>query len=226
MQLIVCDDAEAAARECAVRIADAARAAVAGRGRAAIAFSGGRTPVAMLRRLAERDVDWMRIHVCQTDERLVQARHPDRNWTQLEEALLSHVTVPADHQHPMPVESLDPAAAALQYAAELERVAGTPPALDIVHLGLGADGHTASLVDDDVALEAAGDVALTRRFGGYRRMTLTLAAINRARATVWLVTGADKVEAVRRLRAADRSIPAGRVDQSRATLIVDRPANG
>jgi 6-phosphogluconolactonase len=128
----------------------------------------------------------------------------------------------------MPVESPDLEAAAARYATLLEEIAGAPAVLDLVHLGLGPDGHTASLLPGDSALEVSDrDVALTGGvYQGRRRMTLTYPVINRARGILWLVTGAEKVPMLARLRAGDRSIPGGRVRQDRARLMADRAAVG
>jgi 6-phosphogluconolactonase len=128
----------------------------------------------------------------------------------------------------MPVEDPDLEAAAAAYAARLGQIAGTPPQLDLIHLGLGPDGHTASLVPGDSVLEVTdADVALTGgTYQNRRRMTLTYPVLNRARQILWVVTGAEKVDALRKLRAADPSVPAGRVDQTRATLLADRAAAG
>jgi 6-phosphogluconolactonase len=125
----------------------------------------------------------------------------------------------------MPVAEPDLVAAASRYARELEGIAGSPPVLDLIHLGLGGDGHTASLVPDDPVLEVEdADVAVTGVYEGRRRMTLTYPAINRARRVFWLVTGEKKAPVLARLRAADRSIPAGRVEQSRAVIFADHSA--
>jgi 6-phosphogluconolactonase len=127
----------------------------------------------------------------------------------------------------MPVESPDLEAAAKEYAKVLAKIAGAPPVLDLVHLGLGPDGHTASLVPGDAVLQVNdADVAVTGIYQGRRRMTLTYPVINRSRRVLWLVTGSEKAEMLVRLRNGDPSIPAGRVDQQRALVLADRAAAG
>jgi 6-phosphogluconolactonase len=223
----VLPDEAAVAQAAASFIAHDARAAVAARGRFLVALSGGRTPVSMFMALAREDVPWHSVHVVQVDERIAPAGDPDRNLTQLRESLLSHSPLPAAHVHPMPVEDADLPAAAERYSAELRSIAGSPPVLDLVHLGLGADGHTASLLPGDVALDVRdADVAVTAPYQGRRRMTLTLPAIDRARRILWVVTGPGKAPMLARLRAADPSVPAGRLCQDRAVLVADRAAAG
>ena len=127
----------------------------------------------------------------------------------------------------MPVDAADLEVASQQYAATLERIAGMPPVLDLAHLGLGPDGHTASLVPGDPVLDVTeSDVATTGLYQGRRRMTLTYPLLNRARAIVWLVTGPEKAEMLARLYAVDRSIPAGRISQDRALVLADHDAAG
>jgi 6-phosphogluconolactonase len=163
----------------------------------------------------------------QVDERVAPAGHPDRNLTRLRESLLAHAPLRPERIHAMPVESSDLEAAAAQYGRTLREIAGSPPVLDLVHLGLGPDGHTASLVPGDPALGVTGaDVALTGVYKGWRRMTLTYPVINRARRVLWLVTGSGKAGMFRRLRDADPSIPAGRVLGDRALVLADRAAAG
>jgi 6-phosphogluconolactonase len=227
MKIEVFADADTVAREAAILIAADARAAVAERGRFIIAVSGGHTPWVMLRALAREELPWDKVHIAQVDERVAPAGHPDRNLTHLRESLLEHAPLPPEQIYAMPVESPDLPAAAKQYAAILAKIAGSPAVLDLVHLGLGPDGHTASLVPGDPVLEVTdADVAVTGVYQGRRRMTLTYSILNRARRVLWLVTGKEKVGMLARLLAADPSIPAGRVNQERGLVLTDRAATG
>jgi len=227
MQLEVFDDADSVARAAAATIAAAARAAIAARGRFALAVSGGHTPWIMLRALAEEDIPWAGVHVCQVDERVAPDGHPDRNLTHLRESLLHHAPFRPEQIHAMPVETADLQAAATQYALALREIAGSPTVLDLVHLGLGPDGHTASLVLGDAVLDVAdADVAPTGVYQGRRRMTLTYPMLNRARRVLWVVTGSEKIEMLRRLRDGDVSIPAARVRREQALVLADRAALG
>ena len=227
MKIEIFADADSVAREAASLIAVAARAAVAERGRFIMAVSGGHTPWVMLRNLTREEVPWDKVHLAQVDERVAPPGHPDRNLTHLQESLLEHAPLPPEQIYAMPVESVDLELAAKQYAATLAKIAGSPPVLDLVHLGLGPDGHTASLVPGDAVLEVNdADVAVTGIYQGRRRMTLTYPIINRARRVLWVVTGSEKVEILARLREGDPSIPAGRVNQERALVLADRAAAG
>jgi 6-phosphogluconolactonase len=190
-----------------------------------VAVSGGRTPWIMLRALAAEDVPWEGLHLVQVDERVAPAGDPDRNLTHLRESLLERVPLPPDQVHAMPVEDPDLEAAAGRYAQTLRQIAGSPPVLNLTHLGLGPDGHTASLVPGDPVLGITdADVALTGLYQGRRRMTLTYPVLDRSRQILWLVTGADKAGPLARLRAGDRSIPAGRVRPDHALVLADREA--
>ncbi len=227
MRMEVLPDAEAVARRAAALIAAEVRAAVAKRGRAIVATSGGSTPWRMLRILAEEDVPWAHVHLFQVDERVAPAGHADRNLPRLRENLVERVALPAGQLHPMPVEGADLAAAAARYAADLRSVAGDPAVLDLVHLGLGTDGHTASLVPGDPVLTVQDtDVAVTSPYDGRRRMTLTFPAISRARRILWVVTGSGKAASLARLRRGDDSIPAGRVPADHALILADAAAAG
>ncbi len=225
MQIEVLESADAVAEAAAVLVAAEARAAVAARGRFVIAVSGGTTPWQMLRALAGQDVPWPGVHVVQVDERVAPAGDADRNLTHLRESLLSHAPLRPEQIHAMPVEAANLDAAAAQYAATLHAIAGKPAVLDLVHLGLGPDGHTASLIPGDPVLDVTDrDVATTGVYQKRRRMTLTYPIINRARRILWLATGEGKAEMLVRLRAADPTIPAGRVRADSATALVDRAA--
>jgi len=227
MKLEVLDDPDAVARAAAATIAADARAAVTARGVFTMAVSGGHTPWAMLRDLANEQVPWDNVHVFQIDERIAPAGDPDRNLTHLRESLLSHAPLKPEQIHAMPVEQPDLQAAAKAYAQTLHEFAGTPPTLDLAHLGMGPDGHTASLVPGDPVLNITdADVGLTGVYMGRRRMTLTYPVINRARRILWLITGSEKVAMLPRLLEGDASIPSGRISRTQALVLADRAAAG
>jgi len=225
MKVEVLADAGSVARYAAEVIAAEARTAVKARGRFTVAISGGRTPSLMLRALSALDLPWADVHLLQVDERIAAADHADRNLTHLRASLLANGPTGPAHIHAMPVETdaLDEAAAS--YARTLAGVAGSPPILDLVHLGMGADGHTASLIPGDPVLDVTdADVALTGVYQGRRRMTLTYPVLNRARRLLWLITGQDKAVMLARLLAGDPAIPAGRVRQDHAMVLADLSA--
>ena len=222
MELVVLEDAAGAGQRAAELIGAALGDAIAARGRAVAALSGGRTPAAMLAHLAGLELPWKLIDLVQTDERVAPDRHEERNLTQLRTALPPAALA---HLYPMPV-SLGADTAAAAYEATLTGLAGTPAALDVVHLGLGADGHTASLVPGDEALAATSAVAPTGVYQGRARVTLTYPTLDAARWLVWLVTGADKAAMMARLLAGDTAIPAGRVNPANAVVVCDRAAAG
>jgi 6-phosphogluconolactonase len=212
--LDVLSDAEAVARRAADVVAEAAREAIASHGRFTFAVSGGETPWAMFRALAEDDVSWDEIGIWQVDERVAPDGDPDRNLT----SLLPVIPAGADLR-PMPVTEPDLEAAADRYAASL------PPAFELVHLGMGDDGHTASLVPGDPVLDVTDrDVAVTGEYRGLRRMTVTYPVLGRAGLAVWMITGSDKAPMVPRLLAGDRSIPAGRIATAEQLVLVDAAA--
>jgi len=225
MNIEILPDANGVARKAAEIIAAEARSAVAARGRFVMAVSGGHTPWQMLRALANEKVPWESVHVVQVDERVAPAGDADRNLSHLRESLLEHAPLRREQIHAMPVESPDLDAAAKHYAVTLQEIAGSPPVLDLAHLGLGPDGHTASLVPGDPVLNVTdSDVALTAVYQGRRRMTLTYPMLNRARRILWLVTGNDKVNALARLREGDMSIPGGRIQRDQAMVLADQAA--
>ena len=223
MRIEALADADAVARAGAAVTAEEARAAVAARGRFVMALSGGHTPWTMLRALADEAMPWPGVHVVQVDERVAPAGDPDRNLTHLRESLLAHSPLRPEQIHAMPVEAVDLEAASRRYARTLQDIAGTPAVLDLAHLGLGPDGHTASLVPGDPVLGVADvDVALTGVYQGRRRMTLTYPVLNRARRIVWLVTGREKAAMLARLCDGDSSIPAGSIGRDQALVLADR----
>ena len=227
MNIQVLNDADAVAAEAARFIAAEARAAVAARARFIMAVSGGHTPWQMLRLLANEQVSWKDVHVAQVDERIAPAGDPDRNLLRLRESLLAHAPLQEKLIHAMPVENSDLESAAADYAATLQQIAGSPAVLDLAHLGLGPDGHTASLVPGDPVLNVQDrDVALTGIYQKRRRMTLTYPMLNRSRLILWVVTGAEKAEMLQRLQAGDVSIPAGRIRREAALVLADRAAAG
>jgi 6-phosphogluconolactonase len=206
---------DAVAREAARYVAAQAQAAVAARGRFTFAVSGGHTPWAMFAELAQEDVPWPKVELFQVDERIAPEGDSSRNLTHLRESIGD---APA-RVYPMPVNDADLDTAAAAYAASL------PDRFDLVHLGLGPDGHTASLVPGDPVLSVTGAlVAVTRPYQGQQRMTLTYPALARADQLLWLVTGADKRDPLARLLAGDQSIPAGRVRAARSLVLADAAA--
>jgi 6-phosphogluconolactonase len=212
--LEVLPDADAVARRAAGVVAAASRAAIESRGRFTFAVSGGETPWAMFKALAEEDVSWDEVGIWQVDERVAPDGDPDRNLT----SLLPVIPAGADLR-PMPVTEPDLEAAADRYAALL------PDAFELVHLGMGDDGHTASLVPGDPVLDVTDrDVAVTGEYRGLRRMTVTYPVLDRAGLALWMITGSDKAPMVPRLLAGDRSIPAGRVATAGQLVLVDAAA--
>ena len=227
MNMQVFANSDAAARAAAQIIAAEARAAVKARGCFVMAVSGGKTPWQMLGHLVEEDVPWKEVQFVQVDERIAPAGNPDRNLTHLHECLLPGSFISAEQIHAMPVEESDLEAAAARYSGRIRRLAGSPPVLDLAHLGLGPDGHTASLVPGDAVLQVAdADVALTGIYQKRRRMTLTYPVLNRSRRVLWVVTGTEKAGMLARLREGDSSIPAGRIDRAHALVVADKDAAG
>jgi 6-phosphogluconolactonase len=223
----VAPDSEALAALAADRVAARAEEAIRERGRFTLAVSGASTPRRMFAALAERPLPWADMHLFQVDERVAPDGHPDRNFTDLKARLIDRVPIPKENVHPMPVTASDLEVAARSYAAGLAEATGDG-ALDLVHLGIGDDGHTASWPPGDPVVDAVGegapDVAVVGPYNGRLRMTLTPRAVNRARAVLWLVDGAAKAPVVARLLAGDRAIPASRVRTDRALILATADA--
>jgi 6-phosphogluconolactonase len=214
-EILVSADANAVASRAAAFVAELARDLVADHGRFTFAVSGGRTPWAMFRELAGEDMPWAETELFQVDERVAPDGDPDRNLTNLQASIGD---APA-RVHPMPVTARDLTAAAAGYAK------GLPERFDLVHLGLGPDGHTASLVPGDPVLDVTDElVAVTQPYQGHPRMTLTYPGLARADQLLWLITGPDKRNPLAKLLAGDESIPAGRVQAARSLVLADAAA--
>ncbi|MHA1559247.1 MAG: 6-phosphogluconolactonase [Alphaproteobacteria bacterium] len=213
MRVVEAEDPAAAA----VFLSSHLRDLAATRRRVSLAVSGGDTPWPMLRALAKSDGPWQQLDVFQVDERIVPLEHQARNFRQVQESL---ETLPVQ-LHAMPVDDPDVDRAARDYEASL------PDALDVTQLGLGDDGHTASLVRGDPVVDIVDrGVAVTAVYQGYKRMTLTYPAINRSGVIVWLVRGTRKRGALAALLAGDPSISAGRTDRNKSVVFADREALG
>lgn len=231
MNVEVLADSEALAERAVEVVVQVGSRAIDERGMFVWAVSGGSTPRRMLELLSERrDLDWSRTHLCQVDERLARDGDPDRNATMLTEALLTPGFLA--HNQPagiwwMPVTDDDPEAAAEAYAELLDALSGHPLVFDLIQLGMGSDGHTASLVPDDPILSVEDkDVALTAEYNGRRRMSLTWPVLDRAKELLWVIGGSSKQEAVRLFLDNDPSIPATLPTQARATVLLDLEAAG
>ncbi len=211
-------------------IVSQAHSAIASKNRFTLAISGGSTPKRMLELLATRsDMPWSRTSLFQVDERIAPFANSDRNRTMQSRALFESTMLKEQDLngvHWMPVDDLDPndqvslAAAAEQYAQNIHDVCSSNGALDVIQLGMGDDGHTASLVPGDAVCDVLDrDIAITHFYKGRRRMTLTFPALNSARMRLWTIGGLDKAGALNRLLAQDPTIPAGRVEQRESLLL-------
>ena len=225
MEIRQCNSADDVATAGANFIDARVKESISERGQFTIALSGGSTPWVMLRELANHDLPWKQVRIFQVDERVAPDGDAERNLVHIQKNLVARISMPIENLYAMPVTGNDLEDEAWQYDAELREVAGTPPVLDVVHLGLGEDGHTASLVPDDPVLQVEDrDVAITDTYFSLKRMTLTFSIINRARHILWLVTGDGKTEMLDRLIQGDRRIPAGRVSRQQATVVADTAA--
>jgi 6-phosphogluconolactonase/glucosamine-6-phosphate isomerase/deaminase len=213
VQIRIAPDPIAAADEAAAWTAWQLRNAVRRRGGASLAVSGGRTPASMFATLAALDVPWDSVTVYQVDERVAPDGDPARNAV-----LLDLLPVRPSNRRAMPVTARDLRAAARRYATSL------PEQIDVVHLGLGDDGHTASWPPGDPVIDADAPVALCAEYRGYVRMTLTPVVVNAARHRLVLVTGADKASPMRRWLLGDTSLPVQRVRRSDTVVVLDAAA--
>lgn len=220
MEVRIATDALGAAREAAAWCASALRDAVDRRGRASVASSGGSTPAPMFDALVELAVPWSSVTVLQVDERVAPDGDPDRNATELVARLLDPAGVPPSSRLLMPVTTDDLEAAAADYAALVDDLVP----IDVVHLGLGDDGHTASWPPGDPVVDTPSWVGLSGVYRGHRRMTLTPAAVNGARSRVVLITGASKAPVVARWLDGDPTVPVQRVERESTVLFLDEAA--
>jgi 6-phosphogluconolactonase len=225
MRILVSESAELAAARAADWLRTEIGRAVGQRGRCLIALSGGRTPWRMLHDLRQLRVHWAGVELFQVDERVVPATDERRNARQIADLMVAPEALGAHQFHAMPVEREPLTAGIEDYSALLRTHAGTPPVLDVVQLGLGADAHTASLVPGDALLDVHDrDVGVSGPYQGVPRMSLTFPVLNAARHRLWLVTGADKMRALRQLWDGDQSVPAGRVAREASIVYADAAA--
>jgi 6-phosphogluconolactonase len=220
----VCDTPTDAAIRAAAWVSGFLQTTITQRGSATFAVSGGSTPAAMFSALSGYDIDWRFVHLFQVDERLALKDSADRNLTQLQQRLIDFVAIPPANVHPMPVDDeMAPDARAHEYERTLARFA--PNGIDLVHLGLGSDGHTASLLPGDPGLGVTDRaVTFTSLYKGFRRLTLTHPELSKAHSLLWLITGIDKAIPLKQLLRADTSIPAGQVRNRHQTIFCDAAA--
>ena len=193
--------------------------------RASVAFSGGSSPKLMFAELLEvqNQPDWSRIDLFQVDERVAPDGDPSRNLVDLQQQLLEQLA-PPPVLHPIPVQA-GASQAALRYARTLHNLLGEAGHLNLVHLGLGSDGHCASLVPGDPALQVMNaDTAATAPYQGHERVTMTYPLLNRSSCVVWLVTGESKRDALSALLSDDPKIPASHVRCKRSIIVADQSA--
>ncbi len=226
MEIRTFQSADEVAKEAAIYIADRIRENIAKKGFFTMAISGGRTPWAMIKELAQEDLPWEKVFLFQVDERMAPEAHPDRNLTQLFKAIEGSRLVLRLNIFPMRVNAEDLNEACEEYENHIKRMTGNGK-LDLVHLGIGTDGHTASLVPDDSVLEVTDKgVAVTNgEYQDRKRMTLTYPLINQAEKILWVITGAEKAEMLDRLLHQDPSIPAGKIDQHHAIVLTEESAS-
>ncbi len=226
MELQILPDAQAVAQKATQIIAELAQERIRLTGTFSFAVSGGSTPWKVLRQLADAALNWESVELFQVDERIAPAGDAQRNLTQITQNLLDHSALSLEQIHAMPVEQTDIESAAESYAQQLIKLCGNPPQLDLIHLGLGEDGHTASLLPSDPARKSQKLVTITKEYQGLRRMTMTYPAINAAQRRLWIVTGTNKQSMLERLYQGDDSIPAGLVERENAIILADQNAAG
>lgn len=225
MEIRTFQSANEVAKEAANYIADRIRESLTKKGFFTMAISGGRTPWEMIKELANEDLEWEKVFLFQVDERMAPDGHPDRNLTQLFNSIQGTKLMTRLNIFPMHVIAEDLDQACQEYADSIQRITETGK-LDLIHLGIGTDGHTASLIPGDEVLEVQDkSIALTSHpYQGRNRMTLTYPLINQAEKILWVVTGEEKAEMLERLLQKDPSIPAGKINQTHAILLTEESA--
>ena len=226
MKLEVFPTPEAVAQKATKIIAELAQERIRSTGTFLFAMSGGTTPWKVLRQLADTTLTWEAIELFQVDERIAPAGDPQRNLTKINENLLNPIAPLQAQVHAIPVELSPPESAAEKYAQSLRERCGNPPILDLIHLGLGEDGHTASLLPGDPARKSLAPVTVTMQYQSLRRITMTYPTLNAARQRLWIITGARKRSMLERLYHDDSRIPAGLVERRNSIILADKEAAG
>lgn len=226
MEIKIFPTSEEVAQQAALLIADLIREKVAQKGFFTFAISGGRTPWEMIQALAQENLPWEKVYLFQVDERVAPDGNADRNLTQLFAVLQGTRLMTRLNIFPMPVTAAHFGQACEEYAEHLQQITRNGK-LDLIHLGMGSDGHTASLIPGDSVCEVMDqDVAMTAApYQGRVRMTLTYPLINRAEKILWLLTGAEKAKMLQRLLVSDQDIPAGKIAQDQALVFADEAAS-
>jgi 6-phosphogluconolactonase len=238
-QVVVRSSLDEVGREAAARFQRLAAESIVAAGRFSLALSGGSTPRALYRALAEppfRDaIDWPRVHLFWGDERFVPADHPDSNYRLAREAFITRVPIPEENVHPIPTEATNPETAAAQYEVTLRRFFVSPereaPRFDLVLLGLGPDGHTASLFPESPALHENRRLVAAvyaPRLAAWR-LTLTPPVLRAAHHILFLVSGRDKASVLQEILEGPydpRQLPAqlARPEEGDLTWLVDEAA--
>lgn len=226
MKTEIYSTAEEVAAQAAKYIEEKIRAGILEKGQFSLAISGGRTPWEMMKILVKAKLRWEKVNIFQVDEREAPDGHPDRNLTQLFQSLEGSGILTRVNIFPMHTVADDLSAETEKYSKIIHQVTGEG-ILDLVHLGLGSDGHTASLIPGDPVCEVTDrDIALTEQpYQGRKRMTMTYPLINRAKEIVWIVTGKEKAEMLKRLQNQDPGIPAGRINPANSLILADEAAS-
>lgn len=201
MNQVICPDRDALTAQALMLIQKRVFAAIDQQGRVTLALAGGSTPKQLYERIATQAWPWHQIHLFWGDERFVPHDHPDSNYAMTRTAWLDRVAIPAANIHPIPTVPLTPPAAADAYEQELQSFFGLKPGefpvFDVILLGMGEDGHTASLFPHTAALQVCDRAVTVGQKGDEPRITLTIPTLNFGRCVIFLVAGANKATAYR-----------------------------